>query len=115
MSETNRDSFAHCELLPAGNVNDRFAGASNRPHGQKIALGGVGLSITLLSSVYMQGRNLSRHVRQIIRRDPARGGIESVCRGLQLTQDLRYPVPGPENPGLRGREGTSMTPFYKNS
>ena len=89
MSETNRDSFAHCGLLPAGNVNDRFAGASNRPHCQKIALGGVGLSITLLSSVYMQGRNLSRHVRQIIR--DQREAVAKVC--AKVSVDTRSTLP----------------------
>ena len=53
MSETNQVSFAQYDLVV--NVYDRFAGASNRPHSQKIAFGGVGLWITLLSSVYMQG------------------------------------------------------------
>ena len=104
MSETNQDSFAHCGL-PAGNFHDRLQVPPIVLNCQKIAFGGVGLSITLLSSVYMQGRNLSRHVRQITLRDQREAVSKEVAK---LSVEIRSKVPSrpePENPwGLGGVE-----------
>jgi hypothetical protein len=69
MSETNQDFFAHGDSFRPETLMTVLPVPPIVLTSQKIAFGSIGLSITLLSSVYMQGRNLSRDVRQIARRD----------------------------------------------